>query len=369
MTGKIQTRQWLGEAMTSRANVNGVARLQEQIKAIQQREAIVDQKLLETSRLIDQQSMAAVEEFPLDPNGVITSEEPEQVQEWTEQLKDFFSVDDRCGGRCQQTWPRYIEKAYPWMLGWSLEAMLVALLIRTHHHRRNGRCWLQYLEVFAGKGNLSRAAIEAGLQGASLDIEMNQDHDILQAYGLKLLLSCLTATLAGALLWVATPCSTFVILSSSVCKRTFENQYLGDIQRYCVQEGNVLADLSGLVLLLGFLLSLKDGMEQPSSSVMPCTPAIRAVLEYIGGRKTETFHFNFGAPTLKPLQLWSSCPYMTRMKRDRPSVACIEASALAEKDQTSGGFTGRKELLKESQEYTLEFGRSVISALLEARRP
>lgn len=365
---KTMSCQIMSAPMTSSGRTHGMAALQQQILMIQQREAALEQKLLETSSRVELQTVSAVDDFPIDENGMICGDDPEQVHRWSVQLQAFFNVDAEMGGRAKLLWASYISSAYPFMEGWSVENMLLALLIRTAHHRREGRCWVEYIELFCGKANLSRAAIEKGLSGLSLDLEMNVRHDILQSHGLKLVLSAITATLPGALLWVATPCSTFVILSSSVCQRTFDNNFLGNTERFCVIEGNVLADLSALVLLLGYLLELKDGLEQPGSSVLPLTPAIKAVLHFIGSVKTDTYHFNFGAPSLKPLQLWSSCQFMTRMKRDRPAVSGCETSALAEKNESSGGFTGRKELLKESQVYTLEFGRSVISALLEEWR-
>lgn len=275
----------------------------------------------------------------------------------------FLTCDAQNGGRAQQVWPEYLTLVFPFMLGWSLQSMLLALLMRCHYHRKRGAAVLQYVEVFCGKGNLSRACIAAGLLGVSLDICVNPQHDVLTSDGLRLMLLAITATVLGALLWVATPCSSFVILSSSVCQRNLTNAYMGDTGRFCVQQGNVLADISGLALLLGILGGLKDGMEQPSSSCLPETPIVNAVLRFGGYLKTNTYHYCFGGPTLKPLQLWSHSSFLSALARSRPSVPSMESSALAQKN-ADGSFTGRHDLLVESQEYTLQFGRCIVAAYL-----
>lgn len=341
----------------------GLLQLEQQVRIIQQREKAIEDKFKATSRGLTVATLAEVEDFPIDESGCICGCDDEMKEKWEIDINMFMTCDTQTGGRAQQVWPEYLTLVFPFMVGWSLPSMLLALLMRCHYHRQRGAAVLQYVEVFCGKGNLSRACIAAGLLGVSLDICVNSQHDVLTSDGLRLLLLAITAAVPRALLWVATPCSSFVILSSSVCQRNLTNLYMGNTERFCVQQGNVLADISGLALLLGVLLGLEDGMEQPSSSCLPETPVVNAVLRFGGYFKTDTYHYCFGGPTLKPLQLWSHCDFVSALARSRPSVPSMEASALAKKND-DGSFTGRHELLVESQEYTMQFGRCVVTAYL-----
>ena len=128
-----------------------------------------------------------------------------------------------------------------------------------------------------------------------------------------------------------------------------------------VLEGNVLADLSAMLLLLAVLLGLHDGFEQPVSSVAPESVCMLGVLRFIQSDKTITYHFCFGGPTLKPLQLWSSQPWMQQMQRSKPYDAGGSDFQLAERGE-DGSFTGVKDLLVESQQYTIQFGRHVVQS-------
>eukprot|EP00435_Cladocopium_sp_Y103_P034702 s1422_g9.t1 len=246
------------------------------------------------------------------------------------------------------------------MQGWSLKDMLTALCVRTWSNRDSGRARLQYIEYFCGTANLSRAAIEKGCVGVSLDYVLNHQHDVLQAAGLRLWLLAMASTVPGALCWVGLPCSSFVILRRSVSKRSLDNTWLGNESARFVLEGNVLADLTAMLLLLAVLLQLDDGFEQPLNSVAPESACLVAVLTFIQSQKTVTYHFCYGGPSLKPLQLWSSKPWMTLMQRSKPHAATSDFQ-LAERGE-DGSFTGVKDLLVESQQYSIQFGRHVIQS-------
>ena len=133
---------------------------------------------------------------------------------------------------------------------------------------------------------------------------------------------------------------------------------MGEEAHMCVLEGNVLADISGMLLLLAHLLQCQDGFEQPQNSVAPESACLVAVLSFIRSSRTITYHYLFGGNTLKPLQLWSSQLWMQRMQRAKPSGSVTD-DQLATRGE-AGSFTGVHAELHESQHYTLEFGRAVI---------
>ena len=63
----------------------------------------------------------------------------------------------------------------------------------------------------------------------------------------------------------------------------------------------------------------------------------------------------YNGPTVKPLELWSTCPCIGGLETGRPDMP--EAESLVRRSRS--GFTGRKDLLQQSQIYTQEFGRAV----------
>lgn len=340
--------------------------LNQKVKSIQQREQEIERRFEETSKLVDRSTLGAVADFPVNDEGQIyvagAEAEMEQLQQ---ELNHFYTIDDQCGGRSQRVWAHYLSVAFPWMAGWCINSMLLALLMRAVHHRRCGHCWLQYIEFFCGQGNLSKQALRKGWQGVSLDQEVNQSHDLLEPHGLELWLLAVTATIAGALVWMAPPCSSFVILCKAQSQRYPENNYMGDTSKLFVLQGNCLAELSSMLLLLAWLLRCRDGLEQPSSSVFPELPSCQAVLRFIGSSRTTTYHYLFGGPTLKPLQLWSSRKFMKKLHRERPPLVNLEAEDSLARRGEDGRYSGCKERLVESQVYSPMFGQAIVEAIQE----
>lgn len=340
--------------------------LQRQVQAIMQREAGYERQMTQSSLEVDLQTFEQVEPFPMDENGFIVGGDETETSAMSQKVTAFLQHDEMHGGRAQAVWPSMLDLVFPWMVNWQLHTSLMALLLRCLHHRRCGRAFLDYVEFFCGVGSLSRAAIRAGLRGVSLDKLLRGSHDVMESAGLRLWLLAITATKRKALVHLGVPCSSFVVMCKAQSCRYETNDYLGDENRWFVMEGNILADISALLLLLVFLLECYDSLEQPLNSVLPATPLMRSVLLFIQSHRTVTYHFQFGGPTLKPLQLWSSRAFMSRMERDRPVglVGADEDEELVQRGP-DGAFTGHKARLVASQAYTLAFGRCLIEALMD----
>lgn len=306
--------------------------------------------------------------FPHNSNGQLCwpAHWDADVGDLRKHLLRFFEYDDCFSGcRAQRMWPLYLEAAFPFMRGMPLIDMLTSLVVRTWHHRSCGKAWLQSVEFFCGKANLSLAALEAGLKAAAMDKTLNPEHNVLEAPGLRLALLLLTATVPGALGWLGSPCNSYVVLCRAQSLRSADNMYLGDESKYFVLEGNCLGDISALLVLLGVMTLLRFGLEQPQNSVLPYSGCMAAVLRYVEAEQTLTYHYCFGGETLKPLQLWSCDPFICALGRPKPSCCYHvgEESGLVSRDN-EGGFTGHKERLKESQAYSKEFGRAIVRAFL-----
>lgn len=318
---------------------------------------------VQCSQGITRSSMSEVEQFPVDENGHLCWPAASRLAEVQTHISRFFEYDDAISnGRAQQMWPLYLEAAFPWMRGMPLADMLTALVVRTWYHRAGGRSKLQCIEYFCGKGNLTLAAVESGLNAAAMDKVVNQEHDVLEPHGLILALSLLAASAPGALQWLGSPCNSYTIMCRAQSMRSSENWYLGDQSKYFVAEGNCLGDLSALLILLGFLMLLRFGLEQPQNSVLPASGCMASVLRYAQAEKTLTYHYCFGGQTLKPLQLWSHAAFLRDLSRPKPFGCTQEEEALVTRNEA--GFTGNKTQLKQSQAYSIQFGRAIIQAFL-----
>ena len=337
------------------------------IEANLAREQAIANQLKCTREKLDMRALAAVEEFPRNGAGEVQWHVAADVENLKMRIARFVDYDAMFGGgRASAKWPGYLEVAFPWMAGWTLEKMVTALVVRCWYHRMCGTASLDYVEFFCGHANLSRAAIEQGMTGVSLDKCANPLHNVLEGHGLRLFLLALTATKEGALEWVGCPCNSFVVLCRAQSQRTPCDMHLGDESKYFVLEGNTLGDLSAMLLFLGYLLCLVECLEQPANSVLPESACAKATLRYIQAERTITYHICFGGATLKPLQLWSGDPFIRALERERPDVGAADGGLVHRDDE--GAFTGDKELLKESQQYSKQFGQAVIRAYL-ARPP
>lgn len=321
-------------------------------------------RFVQCSKGTSRSAFADVEQFPVDENGRLCWPTGSSIEEVRMHICRFFDYDEAIsGGRAQQMWPLYLEAAFPWMSGMPLADMLTALVVRTWHHRVEGRSKLQCIEYFCGKGNLTLAAVESGLNAAAMDKVVNQEHDLLEPQGLVLALSLLAASVPGALEWLGSPCNSYTIMCRAQSERTCDNWFLGDQSKYFVMEGNCLGDLSALLIFLGVLMLLRFGLEQPQNSVLPESGCMASVLQYVQATKTLTYHFCFGGQTLKPLQLWSHSSFLRDLSRPKPAgCSQLEEDALVSRD--AAGFTGNKTQLKESQAYSKPFGRAIIKAFL-----
>ena len=161
-----------------------------------------------------------------------------------------------------------------------------------------------------------------------------------------------------------------------------------------MRTGNDLAELSSILFFVAFCLRVYVTIEQPLCSCLPLFGSMKLVLYFTSSRRYVThmgtlvdamiwsiFYFvfflgvffllldqmqfpiarfksqgSFGGPSPKPLQLWSTWQRISEMQRERPFMP--DADSLVTRDDR-GGFTGKKDLLHDSQEYTAAFGRAV----------
>eukprot|EP00435_Cladocopium_sp_Y103_P072527 s464_g40.t1 len=271
--------------------------------------------------------------------------------------KDMLAVvaSFPCDGEGKFVWPES-DNSYR-----AMRRRIQLFLVLDQIQNGSRACKVVRVDFFCGVGNLSRAAIGFRLQGLSFDIVMNEGHDALSGAGLALMLTALAATRHGALVWHGTPCSSFSVMSRATSLRSAANSFLADPELGFVAEGNGLCDVSALTVLLSHLCGCLEVLEQSGTSCMPQTPPMLAVLAFIAAQKTLTYHACFVGDSLKPFQLWSGHTVMRPLQRSKPAGTFQEELAVRSEN---GRFTGVKHKLQQSQVYSLEFGRAVISSFL-----
>ena len=200
--------------------------------------------------------------IPIDETGHWTWGDPAAIANLRQEVHRFViaAADDHTGrcanhhtGHCAMTglvdtWSQLLAGAFPEMNGWLLEDMLLGLLLHAWRNRaeKQDQCY-EFVEFFAGMGNLSKECIKAGKRGVPLDICFSQHHDLCEPRGLRLALQCLCLTQSGSLTWFGTPCSSFVPLCLSQSQRTPQNNFVGDESREYVRRGNQLMQVTALL--------------------------------------------------------------------------------------------------------------------------
>ena len=198
--------------------------------------------------------------------------------------------------------------------------------------------------------------LASGFHGVAFDYVMHPSHDALSARGLRLILNAICQVRKFGLVWLGTPCSSFTVLCRYQSRRTALNSFLGEEDGYSfVKVGNYLMECSALIYFLCYLLSIWVTLEQPKNSCMLDCPSLKGVAYYTRAIRYFTFMGSFDGPSVKPLQLLSTWEAMSMLQRPRPQM--MAAESLVVRSET--GFTGRKDLLRQSQMYTQASGRAV----------
>ena len=263
-------------------------------------------------------------------------------------IRNFFSDDADLRGNFDSTmWMTLLTQCYPEYSHMVFEDILLMVCARAVFNQESfdSSALLRFNEFAAGAGNLSKALLRRGLHGGSWDILFDESHDCPKPEGFKLWLQALSSMAHDGLIWFGTKCSSWVILCMSQSDRRVENSWWGDQDRDFVIERNALMTVTSLLFFLGFLLGHIVVLKQPRSSSMPLVPLMASVLAYTKCLRCETYLGSFGSRTEKAIQLWSN-KSLEPLRRDKPT---LEASnSLCERDD-AGGFTGKKDELKESE--------------------
>lgn len=291
------------------------------------------------------------------------------MRHYADIIQRFFVVDGRMNfGRGQHLWPKILAKCYPSLLGLPADRILLCIVMRGVRNQAQfaaggDDCGLDFVEVFCGSAWLTYELLAAGLNGCGFDYVHSSLHNALCSNGLRLILDAICTVRKHGLCWLATPCSSFTVLCRAQSQRDETNHWLGPDNPYeFVTVGNWLAEISSLICFLSYLLSLRFVIEQPTTSCMFQTPSLRGVLFYTHAERYVVYMGSYGGPTVKPLQLYSPWPAIRSLQTERPDL--FGAESLVTRSESGSGFTGRKDLLTQSQQYTQDFGKAVANILI-----
>jgi hypothetical protein len=247
----------------------------------------------------------------------------------------------------------HIQALIPAWLWVMVAPMLAAGLVRD----------LDFLEVFAGQGNMTKAFIAMGMMAAQFETVHGPGQDLTTVDGLCAVIILVLRVKEGGLVWLAPPCNLFSWMSSSVHKRTKLNP-AGNIHLPSVRRSNKIARIAAGLVRLAYALKVRVAVENPHNSGLFRYHPMKKALEICGAQKHFTWLGAFGCPIPKPLDIWGNARFLPRLVRRKPTNVYDAASYY---EVTITGDVNGKRKLQETAVYPMAFGEFVAECYLASR--
>lgn len=223
-------------------------------------------------------------------------------------------------------------------------------------------CDLQVVELFAGTYNLCKSCNARGFVAMPFDKRIRAEENILDHYGFQLALQYTLRLQEGGLLWAGVECSTWVFMSRATFLRSAKCPQ-GDTGNYHVRLANTMAERTALLCHIAAARGCKIVIENPLSSLLWKYEPMATLVQRLGLQRTLAHLGSYGAPTAKPVLLYSNWPAAQKLKTERPVFSGEETVSLVKRNK-DGSVTGLRNELKESQEYPAGF-TDAVAMLLE----
>ena len=225
------------------------------------------------------------------------------------------------------------------------------------------------LEIFAGEKAVANGLRRVGLVCETLELLDGQD--VTKPSGQQFAISCLCRCHPLSLVWLGTPCSSWIFIGRSNAGR-YTWLPAGDETRAYTRAHNNLADISIDLAWLAFCLGLHVVIEQPLSSILFDYAPMQAFISKTSMQRVTVQLGGFGAASMKPLQLWGTVPWLPQLaqaSKQRQKSAkrgdaklrqgCEKLTYVKTDGLGRANVHGNKTALKESSAYPPEFGRIV----------
>ena len=247
----------------------------------------------------------------------------------------------------------HIQALIPVWLWVMVAPMLAAGLVRD----------LDFLEVFAGMGNMTKAFIAMGMMAEQFEKVHGQGQDLTTVDGLCAVIILVLRVKEGGLVWLAPPCNMFSWMSSSVHKRTKLNPG-GNTQLASVRRSNTITRVAAGLVRLAYALKVRVAVENPHNSGLFRYRPMKKALEICRAQKVLTWLGAFGCPIPKPLDIWGNARFLPRLVRTKPDIVYDPEPFY---EVTITGDVNGKRKLQETAVYPLAFGEAVAERYLASR--
>ena len=125
-----------------------------------------------------------------------------------------------------------------------------------------------------------KAAVKVGKTSTTFDKEADKRQDVLTKEGFQMALNSVLRIENDGLFTCAPKCGSFITACAANHKRTEANNFMGDLDREFVRDGNNIATTTAFLLLVAHMRGVRCVLENPPSSGIWRFPIVKEVLEF-----------------------------------------------------------------------------------------
>ena len=246
----------------------------------------------------------------------------------------------------------------------------IAMTLYALHKLPSKAAGLDGAEIFAGKHQLSSGLMKHNGLVATFELEDGPEQNILSIDGVILVLQYILCIKVGGLLWMGTPCCSWVMLSRSSTGRSALRP--GGPKRFptdFVKRHNSIAEICALLARTAYSCSVYFVFEQPQSSLLYTYPPMQEMLRYCQAVSCHLWMGAFGGESAKPLMLKGTAPWLQSTfpavchalwhGRAKSSNSKLQLANMKINASGKRQFNGNPKALKASSAYTMSFGEAV----------
>lgn len=231
----------------------------------------------------------------------------------------------------------------------------------------------QFVEVFSGVGEVSRAFRDVGRRGTSIDLCLDEvAFDLTRPSAFGLVLNEILRCKPGSTVLMAPDCRSLSRMSRHTSGRTYLSP-LGNQGYLFVKIGNILSARTALLAFLCSFCGLRWVIEQPEGTFLPQLPRYQWLFGVLKVFATTMYMGVFGSGSPKKHRLLSNDPAFLEKIHDkagfmsRVDQAKCDTKLVHRYIDKNGKrrCTGLKKELKESANYPPAFGDFIASIAVE----